>query len=168
MDPRATQLIKQLGLKSHPEGGYYKETYKSSEQIAAAALPEQFRSPRHFSTCIYFLMTSKSFSAFHRIQQDEIWHFYDGSPISLHILSPDGHYANHRIGRDIPAGELPQVVVSAGHWFAAEVIEENSFSLVGCTVAPGFSFEDFELGTRTDLTRRFPDFAELIGRLTRQ
>jgi predicted cupin superfamily sugar epimerase len=161
------KLVQQLGLIPHPEGGFFRETYRSVGEIPESALGSDFVGKRNHSTCIYFLLTSADFSAFHRIRQDEIWHFYDGSPLHLHLLSETGQHSIHRIGRALEKGEVPQFVVPGGHWFAAEVIEPNSYSLVGCTVAPGFNFADFELASEKVLLGRFPDKAQLIQRLTR-
>mgnify|MGYP000067762102 CR=1 FL=1 len=111
-------------------------------------------------------MTSDSFSAFHKINQDEIWHFYDGSPIRLHIITEAGVHSEHIIGKNLSEGQLPQFVVSGGCWFAAEVIEKDTFSLVGCTVSPGFSFEDFELKSQKELTAIFPSLKDVITKLT--
>ncbi len=160
------KIITYLDLAPHPEGGYFKETYRSDGEIEEGCLDENYSGKRNFSTCIYFLLTSDKFSSFHRIKQDEIWHYYDGSPICLHVISESGNYSNHIIGRDIFNGELLQVVVSGGCWFAAEVINKNDYSLVGCTVSPGFSFEDFELKNRKELVSLFPDLEEVISKLT--
>jgi len=159
-------IIKELKLESHPEGGYFKETYRSLGTINEENLEAGYEGKRNYSTCIYFLLTSDNFSAFHRIKQDEIWHFYDGSPIRLHILTALGIHSAHIIGRDFKNGETPQIVVPGGCWFAAEVINKNSYSLVGCTVSPGFNFKDFELKSRNELVSLFPDKEELISKLT--
>ncbi|MCD2259977.1 cupin domain-containing protein [Psychroserpens luteolus] len=160
------QIIKQLELQPHPEGGYFKETYRSSGEIKNDSLGDNYNGQRNYSTCIYFLLTSDNFSALHRIKQDEIWHFYDGSPIRLHVISESGIHTEHLIGKDLNKGEVPQYIVPGGCWFAAEVIDKNAYSLVGCTVSPGFSFEDFELKSRTELMALFPDKATIITRLT--
>ena len=160
------ELIKILGLKPHPEGGYYKETYRSRGKIKGKCLGLKYSGERHYSTCIYFLMTSDNFSAFHRINQDEIWHFYDGASIRLHVISENGKHSDYIIGRDFAKGEVPQLVVTGGHWFAAEVMDQNSYALVGCTVSPGFNFEDFELADREQLISKFPEHEELITKFT--
>jgi len=160
------EIINKLNLKPHPEGGYFKETYRSVGEIKEDSLNTNYQGKRNFSTCIYFLLTSEKFSAFHRIKQDEIWHFYDGSPIRLHIILEDGNHSHYLIGRDFAKGEIPQFIVPGGCWFAAEVINKNDYSLVGCTVSPGFSFEDFELKTRKELISLFPDLEKIITKLT--
>lgn len=162
------ELIEKLELQPHPEGGYFKETYRSIGEIDKSNLCPEYDGKRNYSTCIYFLMTSNNFSAFHKVNQDEIWHFYEGSPIRLHVISEDGIYSEYKIGRDFSKGEVPQLVVTGGHWFAAEVQNEDSYSLVGCTVAPGFDFVDFNLPSRADLVSKYPQHKNLITRLTRQ
>ena len=159
-------IIDKLGLEPHPEGGYFKETYRSAGEINSGSLDSSYKSNRNYSTCIYFLLTSDDFSAFHRIKQDEIWHFYEGSPIRLHTISENGEHNSYIIGRDILNGEAPQLVVKGGDWFAAEVIKDHDFSLVGCTVSPGFSFEDFELPSRRELIEKFPAHKDLITEFT--
>lgn len=159
-------IIKRLELLPHPEGGFYKETYRSKETINSSSLPESYLSNRNYATSIYFLLTSDNFSAFHRIKQDEIWHFYKGSPISLHILTKEGSYEKHMIGSNLEGGEVPQFVVHAGDWFASEVEVPNSYALAGCAVSPGFDFEDFEMATSRELLQKYPNHHELITRLT--
>jgi len=160
-------IIQNLKLQPHPEGGFFRETYRSAGEIKQDSLDSKFKGKRNYSTCIYFLITSEVFSAFHRIHQDEIWHFYDGSPINLHIITPKGGYSNTIIGRDIDEGQIPQFVVPGESWFAATVINKNDYSLVGCTVSPGFNFLDFELPIRNDLIIKFPQHKEIITKLTR-
>ncbi|HLU94093.1 MAG TPA: cupin domain-containing protein [Membranihabitans sp.] len=162
------EVIKEkLNLVPHPEGGFYRESYRSRDYIHQDSLPPEYKDQRHYSTCIYYLLTLGNFSAFHRIRQDEIWHFYDGTAIQLHTISPEGQYQKHSIGRNIIYGEFPQLIVPGGHWFAAEVTVPNSYALVGCTVSPGFHFDDFELGNRNELIDRFPKHREVIIRLSR-
>lgn len=161
-------LIDTLELQPHPEGGFFKETYRSTGKINKESLAPEYNGKRNYSTCIYFLMTSNNFSSFHKVNQDEIWHFYDGSPIRLHVISDKGAYSEYKIGRDFSRGEAPQLVVPGGYWFAAEVSENDSYSLVGCTVAPGFDFADFTLPSRDELISKYPQHKKLIGRLTHQ
>ncbi len=167
MNTHIQTIINTLGLKPHPEGGYYKETYRSSGGIPVSDLPPEYSGDRNFSTSIYYLLVSEKPSAFHKINQDEIWHFYDGSSIELHTISESGDHQHYLIGRDLANGQVPQLVVPANHWFAAKVTESNSYSLVGCTVAPGFDFDDFTLAKREDLITRFPQHEELIEEFTR-
>ena len=163
----AAEIIKALELKPHPEGGYFKEVYRSDGQINQSCLGEDFEGNRNYATGIYFLLTSDTFSAFHRIKQDEAWHFYMGAPIRLHTLSAANGHEEFIIGNALDKGEVPQLVVPAGHWFAAEVMAENSFALVGCTVSPGFDFRDFELADRNKLINVFPNHLELVTKFTR-
>jgi predicted cupin superfamily sugar epimerase len=163
----AADWIQALQLKPHPEGGYYRETYRSTESIPKAGLPDRFSGPRSFYTAIYFLLEGNQFSAFHRIRADEMWHFYGGSPLILHRIDAGGNLAVHRLGAGGGGEALFQLVVPAGDWFAAEVSDRNGYALVGCTVAPGFDFADFELGRRAELLARFPRHAAIIERMTR-
>ncbi len=161
-----TNLITQYQLLPHPEGGYYKETYRSAEHIPHAALAQHFSGSRSFSTAIYFLLLKDLFSAFHRIQSDECWHFYEGASLHVHVLHLNGNYELIRLGRNSAKGEVYQAIVPAGAWFASESIGEYSF--VGCTVAPGFDCADFELATAASLKADYPDHEMLIARLCRQ
>ena len=163
----AEAIITRLKLEPHPEGGYFKETYRSEQYIPASGLPDNYGAPRCFSTCIYFLLTADAFSAFHRVRQDEAWHFYLGSPLKIHAIDPSGNYRETLIGSDLDNGEVPQHVVPGGHWFGATVVEPNGFALVGCTVAPGFDFADFELARRKELIAFFPEHRSIITNLTR-
>ena len=160
-------LISQFQLIAHPEGGYYRETYRSQGTIAATCLDAAYSGERNFSTGIYFLLTSDTFSAFHRILQDEAWHFYAGSAILLHMIDPSGHYSAVTIGNRFDQGEVPQFVVPGGTWFASHVIQPDAYALLGCTVSPGFDFRDFDLTPRHELLQRFPQHAEIITQLTR-
>ena len=163
----AQRWIDDLKLTRHPEGGWFRETYRSAEVVAGPHLPARFGGDRAFATAIYFLLRGEELSALHRIKQDEVWHFYDGSPLTVHVLDAAGAYSALRLGRD-PAGKaLPQAVAPAGCWFGATVDDPQSYALVGCTVAPGFDFADFEMPGRDELCRRFPQHRALIERLTR-
>lgn len=161
------KIINQLKLQPHPEGGYFKETYRSAGIIKQEHLSSKFKGDRNYCTGIYFLLTSDSFSAFHKINQDEMWHFYKGQSLTLHIISPEGTYSKVKIGNNLEQNEAPQFTVPAAHWFAAEVTHINSFSLVGCTVAPGFDFQDFEMPKRDLLLSLFPQHSKIITQLTR-
>ena len=162
----AEEWIEALQLKPHPEGGFYREVYRSMSEVEADALPDRFKTPRVHSTSIYFLLRAGDVSRLHRIRQDEIWHFHDGDGAIVHRIDADGHSTRHALGRDPNAAQSPQVVIPAGEWFGGEVAPGGSFVLVGCTVAPGFEFEDLEMADRAELSARFPQHAELIERLT--
>lgn len=163
----AAQWIESLQLRPHLEGGYFRETYRSAEVIAKGSLPERFTGDRAFATAIYFLLSGRDFSALHRIKQDELWHFYDGSPLTIHVIEPNGAYRAIKLGRNVRAGEIPQAVVPAGYWFGAMVDDPGSYALAGCTVAPGFDFADFEMPSRDRLRELFPQHLALIEKLTR-
>lgn len=159
-------LISQYNLLPHPEGGYFRETYRSDENIPESGLPSRFQGIRTFSTAIYFLLLKDLFSAFHRIKSDECWHFYEGDSLFVHVLHTNGNYELIRLGKNREEGEVYQAVVPAGAWFASETKGEYSF--VGCTVAPGFNFLDFELAKAAELKAQYPEFAGLIDRLCRE
>lgn len=167
MTPTQQGWIHLLDLQPHPEGGWYREVYRASELIPRAGLPFRFSGDRSCSTAIYYLLGASDFSALHRIRQDEVWHFYDGSPLSVHIIHPTGEAEQVLLGRDLNAGQRPMAVVEHGCWFGAHVDSGDGYSLVGCTVAPGFDFDDFELAERSQLIERFPQHRPLIERLTR-
>ena len=161
------EIIETLELQPHPEGGFFKETYRSNGFIPQQVLPNGFDGPRNYSTCIYYLLQSGDFSAFHKIRQDEIWHFYLGSPIELYMISEFGNLTKVTIGNVITKGQRLQFVVPKNHWFAATVVEKNSFSLIGCTVSPGFDFKDFTLASQQDLIESFPQHRDIIKTFTR-
>jgi predicted cupin superfamily sugar epimerase len=158
----AAEWIRRLELVPHPEGGFYRETYRASERVAASHLPARFGGERSFSTSIYFLLPAEEVSALHRIKSDEVWHFYAGAPLDLFVIGAAGHLTTTRLG---PEGPF-QALVPAGAWYGAAVSEAAGWSLVGGTVAPGFDFADFELGERAELLRAFPQHRALIERLT--
>ena len=162
------ELIKLYNLQPHPEGGYYAQTYKSSESIPVAALPNRFAGDRYFSTAIYFLLEQKQFSAFHRIKSDELWHFYSGVGLHIYVIYPDGRGEVLKLGSDIQNGYSFQQLVPAGCWFASAPVIETDFSFVGCTVAPGFDFDDFELAEKENLLNEYPQHAAWINKLCRK
>lgn len=166
MTTTVQQLIQTFDLKPHPEGGFYKETYRSTEQIPQAALPERFSGNRYYSSAIYFLLEQGNFSAFHRIHSDECWHFYAGDTLLVHVLYPHGELITTPLGNQ--PGTVYQLVVPAGCWFASETAPGGIFSFVGCTVSPAFDFADFELAKAAELTVLFPAYQKLIHRLCRQ
>jgi predicted cupin superfamily sugar epimerase len=160
--------IDKLELQAHPEGGFFKETYRSSESISEKDLPERFDADRNFSTSIYFLLAENNISAFHRIKQDELWHFHYGSSLTIHMISPSGDYTTQKLGLDIDHAESPQVIVPAEYYFAAEVNDKSTYVLSGCTVAPGFDFADFEMPDYQELIINFPEHESIISKLTNQ
>jgi uncharacterized protein len=160
--------VKQLQLEPHPEGGYFRQTYRSEVTIEQKALPAGFSGARAVSTAIYFLLEGKNFSAFHRLRSDEMWHFYAGSPLLVHVIDLGGKHSTIFLGSAPEVEQTFQAIVRAGCWFASHVWGWKSYALVGCTVAPGFDFEDFEMGKREELVRAFPQHQEIIQRLTRK
>lgn len=171
----ASEWITHLDLKPHPEGGYYRETYRSPMRIA---VPSALSSPdtadsadvdqtRNVSTAIYFLLEGDQVSTLHRIKSDEIWHFYAGSTLMVQGIHPDGTHETWRLGLNLLAGDCPQCIVPADTWFGAHLADPAGYALVGCTVSPGFDFEDFEMADRAKMLSDYPDSAEIIVRLTR-
>ena len=154
MTKTAADWIDELQLEPHPEGGYFRETYRSPAVIPGLQ--------RNCSTAIYFLLEGGRVSHLHRLAADEMWHFYAGHRLMVHQLTADGRHEQLRLGSGAFQGVIP-----AGTWFGAEVEPAGDYALVGCTVAPGFDFADFELGRRRELQQQFPQHAELIHRLTR-
>ncbi|MDJ1479402.1 cupin domain-containing protein [Cytophagaceae bacterium YF14B1] len=164
----ADYWIQKLHLQPHPEGGYFSETYRSAESINSSHLPDRYKGARSFSTGIYFLVEGGQFSSLHRIQSDEMWHFYAGTTLTVYAIDPTGNLHTIRLGSDPEKGEVFQAVVPAGYWFGSVSENADGFALVGCTVAPGFDFADFELAKRQDLMAIFPQHQKLIERLTRE
>jgi predicted cupin superfamily sugar epimerase len=167
VDKNAQYWIDRLSLSPHPEGGYFRVTYQSSLTIVQDALPSVFHGSRSASTAIYFLLAEKDFSAFHRIASDELWHFYAGSALIVYVIDPEGNYSELHLGDGFEAGEVFQAVVKAGCWFASRLKNPAGFALVGCTVAPGFDFADFEMAKRSGLIATYPEHRTLIEELTR-
>jgi uncharacterized protein len=169
MTKDAGYWIQKLELQPHPEGGFYRQTYRADLLLSKESLPS-FKGPRPAATAIYFLLDEKNFSAFHRLQSDELWHFYLGASLIVHVIEGKGIYSKIQLGGDPEAGEALQAVVKAGCWFASEVEAkvDDSFALVGCTVAPGFDFEDFELANYEHLVQSYPQHSKIIGKLTRR
>jgi predicted cupin superfamily sugar epimerase len=159
---RIQQLQAQLQLQPHPEGGYFAETYRSTVEIDTPF------GKRSSATAIYFLLTAGNFSAFHRIKSDEGWHHYEGDVVHIHVIHTNGVYECIKLGKNTTAGEVQQAMVPANAWFASECIGEHGYALVGCTVSPGFDFQDFELADRLALQELYPSHIAIIHRLTRE
>ncbi len=158
--------IDKLNLIPHPEGGYFKETYRSSEIFKSGHLPERFTGNRNISTSIYYLLGNEDCSKMHRIKSDEMWHFYDGTGIIIYSIDEKGNLTESKLGLNTDEGEIPQVLIKAGDWFGAKVSKPDSYCLAGCTVSPGFHFEDFEMGDRQKLLKLFPEHDDIIKMLT--
>jgi predicted cupin superfamily sugar epimerase len=164
----ASYWIEKYGLSPHPEGGYYAETYRATENVPHEALPGRFTGDRSFSTGIYFLLESQNFSAFHRIKADEMWHFYAGEALDIFVIDQEtGQLQIIKLGNNPENGETFQAVVPAGAWFGSRPAKDSAYALVGCTVAPGFDFADFEMAERAALQMQFPELTQIIQELTR-
>jgi uncharacterized protein len=165
--PTADELIALLQLQPHPkEGGFFRETYRSADRLAAAHLPERYHGDRSACTAIYYLLTPTAISALHRVATDEIFHFYLGDPVRMLQLGPGKATREIVFGSDLAAGQQLQVVVPRGIWQGSLLEPGGRFALFGCTVAPGFEYEDYEHGKRGELTEQFPEHREMIRRLT--
>lgn len=156
-------LIEKFNLAPHPEGGYFRRTYTASQKLGAV------EKERSVGSAIYYYLDSDDFSAWHRLNSDEMWHYYAGSGLTVHVISPEGELTHIRIG-DPTQGEdeIPQFVVPAGHWFAAEVGCDNTYGFVGCTLFPEYDEASFELADREKLSAKFPQHKDIIHRLTRE
>lgn len=164
MPERADILIEMLHLQPHPEGGCFRETYRSSGTIARHG---PYDGPRSYSTAILFLLKAGQCSKLHRIRSDELWHFHLGDALEILSIDAAGTLTRTVLGADLGRGEQLQAMVPAGSWFGARPVStREGFSLVGCTVAPGFAFQDFELAKRETLTGLYPQHREAIEALT--
>jgi predicted cupin superfamily sugar epimerase len=160
MSSNFDELVRALSLAPHPEGGFFRQTFRSPLTVPAHG------GTRAASTAIYYLLPAGELSALHRVRSDEIWHWYAGSPLTFHRLDDDGGHRVTLLGGDVARGQEPQVIVPADTWQAAQA-SPDGWSLCGCTVAPGFDFADWELPSRSEAQARFPQRTELIARLTR-
>ena len=168
MKQNANYFVEQYKMQLHPEGGWFKETYRSDEIVLKEHLPNRFSDGRSFCTAIYFLLEGEQFSAFHRIKSDEMWHFYAGEALNVFVIDERGKLEVIKLGNNPDKGEVFQAVVKAGCWFASQPAKEHSFCFVGCTVAPGFDFADFELAKANVLAKEFAEHEVLIRKLCRQ
>jgi predicted cupin superfamily sugar epimerase len=162
MHPEARLIVDTLGLEPHPEGGFYRETFRAP--LSLEGLPHG--GPRAASTAIYFLLPAGVFSALHRVRSDEVWHHYDGDMVHIHEIDDAGTHTVVRLGPHVGTGERPQHVVTAGKWQAA-VVAGARYALCGCTVAPGFDFRDFEMPSRAALLAKWPSLRLVVETLTR-
>ena len=159
--------IEKLSLIPHREGGHFKEIYRSHESANFTRAGDATSVTRNFSTAIYFLLRSGELNALHRIKSDEVWHFYDGSPLTVYEIDQIGNLVENILGLNTDKGERPVVVIKAGNWFCAELTEPDSYTLAGCTVSPGFDFDDFELADKSDIAKIFPRHKEFIEKFTK-
>jgi uncharacterized protein len=164
----AEEIKRLLQLEAHPrEGGYFRQTWKSDEDIPLAALPPRYSSARAAGTAIYYLLEPSTFSEMHRLISDEVFHFYYGDAVEMLQLWPDGSSRVVLLGSDLSGGTLPQLVVPKGVWQGSRLAPGGSVALLGCTVSPGFDYADYETGKRDELTSEYPEAAEMIEILTR-
>jgi predicted cupin superfamily sugar epimerase len=165
----AEEVKKILGLVPHPrEGSWYIRSYESGEMLLPEAFADgRYSGPRHTGTAIYYLLEPGTFSEMHRLRSDEVFHFYAGDTVEMLQLHEGGSGSLLRIGNRLAEGEQPQVVVPRGVWQGSHLVAAGKWALLGCTVSPGFEFEDYESATREDLCAKWPKFCPLIAQLTR-
>jgi predicted cupin superfamily sugar epimerase len=161
----ADYFVKKLNMIAHPEGGFYKEIYTSEENITAKELKVDFEGSRILWTSIYFLLRDGEVSNFHRLKSDEMWYYHSGSPLTIYMISPEGELITEQLGLNIENGEKPQVLVPKDYIFGSAMNNEG-YALVGCMVSPGFEFRDFELFNRNVLLEKYPQYEEIILKLT--
>lgn len=163
----ADYFVKKLGMAAHPEGGFYKETFMSEENISARDLNVKFEGSRILWTSIYFLLRDGEVSNFHRLKSDEMWYYHSGSPLTIYMINPEGKLITEQLGLNIEKGEKPQVLVPKDYIFGSAMNNEG-YALVGCMVSPGFQFKDFELFDRSFLLEKHPEYTETILKLTKE
>lgn len=159
-------LINKFNLKPHPEGGYYSQAFVSGRKVCSKLENSSDIVYRSALTSIYFLLVGEQVSKFHRLKSDEIWYFFRGSSVSIHVIDRTGNYQIKKLGSDFRNNDLPQQVVEAGNWFGATLNDKAGYAFVGCAVAPGFEFEDFELAERKTLLKSFPEHKNIVKKLT--
>lgn len=164
----ADYYISRLQMTAHPEGGHYKEVYRSPEHITDAEVSFTYQETRPLATSIYFLLRSGEVSHFHRLVQDELWYYHAGSPLTVSVIHPDGSYQEHHIGPNLDAGQSLQAIIPGGSIFGSWAHQPDTFSLVGCMVTPGFDFRDFELFTTSQLLAQYPAHESIIRKLTKE
>lgn len=168
LNSEANNLIQSLQLIPHPEGGYFAPVFKSKDTVQSTD-PARYKGEiRSAGTSIYYLLQEDDFSAWHRLDSDEIWHHYKGSPVKIYSIDHFGNLETHLLGDpEKHEGASFQIVIPAGAWFAAKNVKENSFCLIGCTLSPGFEYKDFHLGNRDELVAKFPQHKNMIEKFTR-
>ena len=162
----ASFWIERLQLSRHAEGGWFSEVYRSGLMLQKEQLPSSFTGKRNACTHIYFLLEGHGFSAFHRIKSDELWHFHDGDPFIIYEFDQNDKLVEHLLGNDPEKGQSLFCVIKGSNWFASKLADSGEYGLAGCTVAPGFDFNDFELAEKDKLLMHYPHYDELISRMT--
>lgn len=159
--------IEKLNLLSHPEGGYYREVYRSEGVIPQNCLPQEYKGERNYATSIYFLLGHEDISSFHRLKSDELWYYHSGETLSIYIIDNSGSLSIKKLGPNIEEGDQFQVIIPAGSIFGAKINSGKNYTLMGCAVAPGFNFSDFELMANKTLHKIYPQHKEVINMLTK-
>jgi predicted cupin superfamily sugar epimerase len=164
----AAEVKQLLRLAPHPrEGGWFVQTYAAAETVTPTAFADgRYTTPRRTSTAIYYLLEPDTFSEMHLLRSDEVFHFYAGDPVEMLQLHPDGSGRTIFIGNDLARGQRPQVLVERGVWQGSRLVAGGQWALLGCTVSPGFEYEDYDSVSRDELTARWPAFSEMIAGLT--
>jgi uncharacterized protein len=157
--------MEKLSLEPHPEGGFFKSTFGSVEQVSDKELTVQYEGKRKLYTSIYFLLTSDNVSHFHRLKSDELWYFHAGSSLTVHVIHENGDYEEMKVGLNVENGDVLQALVPKNAIFGSSVSEPDAFSLVGCMVSPGFEFQDFELFSQAELLEKYPQHRDIIMKL---
>ena len=168
MDEEVKHIVERFGMNPHPEGGFFREVYRSAIDVEHPAIPKGHGKSRSGGTLIYFLLAEDQFSAFHRVKwTDELWHLYAGGPLELHVIDSDDGYVRRVLTTDLERGE-PTALVEAGHWQAARLAPNVGWAFGGCTVSPGFEFDEFEMPPAEELIARHSQHAGVIRALTRK
>ncbi|MBN1998807.1 cupin domain-containing protein [candidate division KSB1 bacterium] len=168
MKKNADYWIKNLCMSGHPEGGYFKETFRGADMIKTGHLKRGYSGPRHAYTVIYYLLKSGQISVLHRLKSDELWDFYAGGPLTIYGIDPQGRYFEKKLGPDPEKAESFLHLVPAGCWFGAAVDNKDTYTLVGCFVSPGFDYQDYELAEREKLLAEYPQHREMIEKMTHE
>ena len=164
----SNKLIQLLNLQPHPEGGFYSRTYESNDYITSTDISRYQGEVRRACTSIYYLLNGNDFSAWHRLHSDEVWHYYKGSTVTIYMINDKGVLTRQKLGDPTQEPDAVfQYCIPANTWFAADIIDKSSFCLVGCTVSPGFEFDDFTLAKRDKLIEQFPEHNHIITTFTR-
>ncbi len=163
----AEYWIRELDLVPHVEGGAYREVYRSPLQLPREVLTLAHKGDRSAMTSIYYLLRFGECSAFHKIASDETWHHYEGTVLCIYEITNSGQLTRHLLGKDIASGCVLTLTIKGGNWFACRVEETGGYALCGCTVAPGFDYEEFELAQRNELILQYPEHTSIISALTR-
>ena len=164
----AAYFINCFDLKPHPEGGYFSQIYKSTNFVKSTNPDNYGNDIRSAGTSIYYLLNKKDFSAWHRLKSDEIWHYYRGSAVRIHIIDKQSNLKSYVLGDPLKISQAVfQIIVPADTWFAAELLDMDLYCLIGCTVHPGFENVDFELADRELLIQEFPQYESIITQFTR-